>query len=81
MTSLKPSSMSSFFAAKPSTIAKKRKPQVIVTDIDEGPDEAVIVTDNIGTKKYNRLVDDVFVIDGDGLLVSFLVVANPDGVT
>ena len=61
MTSLKPSSIISFFAAKPSTISKKRKPQVIVIDVDEGPDEAVILADNAGTKKDNRLVDVVFV--------------------
>ena len=39
MTSLKPSSITSFFTAKPSTIAKKRKPQVNVIDADEGRDE------------------------------------------
>ena len=42
---LKPSSIASFFAAKPSTIAKKQKPQVNVIDADEGPDQAVIVAD------------------------------------
>ena len=78
---LKPNSISSFFAAKLSTIAKKQKPQVIVIDVDEGPDEAVIVADNAGTEKENRLVDVVCVIDSEGLLVSFLVVANPDDVT
>ena len=57
MTSLKPSSISTFFAVKPSTIVKKRKPQVIVIDVDEGPDEAVIVADNAVTKKDNCLVD------------------------
>ena len=81
MTSLKPSSISSFFVAKPSTIAEKQKPQVIVIDVHEGPDEDVIVADNAGIKKDNRLVDVVSVIDGEGLLVSFLVVSNPDDVT
>ena len=85
MTWLKPSSISSFFVAKPMTIAEKQKPQVIVIDVDEGPDEDVIVADNAGTKKGNRLVDVVciisHVIDGEGLLVSFLVVENPDDVT
>ena len=81
LTSLKPSSIASFFAAKPSTIATKRKPQVSVIDTDEGPDEAVTVEDNAGTTKDNRFVDVVFVIDGEGLLVHFLVVANPDDVT
>ena len=81
MTSLKPSSISSFFVAKPSTIAEKQKPQVIVIDVGEGPDEDVIVADNAGTKKGNRLVDVACVVDGEGLLVSFLVVANPDDVT
>ena len=72
MTSLKPSSITSFFAAKPSTIAKKRKPHVIEIDADdEGPAEAVIVVDNGGTKKDNRLVDVTFVVDGDVLLESF----------
>ena len=66
MTSLKPSSITSFFAAKPSTIVKKRKPQVIEIDADdEGPAEAVIVVDNAGTIKDNRLVDVTFVVDGD----------------
>ena len=61
MTSLKQSSITSFFAAKPPTIAKKRKPQVIEIDADgEGPAEAVIVVDNVGTKKDNRLVDVTF---------------------
>ena len=56
MTSLKPSSITSSFAAKPSTIAKKRKPQVIVMDADEGPDQAVIVSDNTATQKDSRHV-------------------------
>ena len=66
MTSPKPSSITSFFAAKPSTIAKKRKPHVIEIHADEGPDEAVIAVNNAGTeKKDNLLVDVVFVVDGD----------------
>ena len=74
MTSLKPSSITSFLAAKPSTIAKKRKPQVIEIDADDkGPAEAIIAVDNAGTKKDNRLVDVTFVVDGDVLLVSFHV--------
>ena len=81
MTPLKPSSITSFFAAKPSTIAKKRKPRVILIDADEGPDEAVIVASNAGTQKDNHLMHVVFVTDGEGLLVSFLVVANPDDVS
>ena len=48
--SLKPYTFTSFFAAKPSMIAKTRKPQVIVIDADEGPDEAVIVDDNADTR-------------------------------
>ena len=80
MTSLKPSSITSFFAAKPSTIAKKRKPRVIAIDAgDEGPAEAVIVVHNAGTKKDNRLVDVTFVVDGDFLLVSFHFPASPRG--
>ena len=70
MTSLKPCSITSFFAAKPSTIAKKRKPQVIAIDVgDAGPTEAVIVVDNAGTKKDNRLVDVTFVVHGDVLQI------------
>ena len=48
MTSMKSSSITS-------TIAKKRKPQVIEIDADEGPDEAVVVADNAGSKKDNVL--------------------------
>ena len=44
---------------------------------DEDPTEAVIVVDNAGTKQDNRLVDVTFVVDGDVLLVSFHVLANP----
>ena len=55
-------------------MAQKRKPQVIEIDADdEGPTEAVIVVDNAGTIKDNRLVDVTFVADGDVLLVSFHV--------
>ena len=81
MTSLKTSSSTSSYAAKPSTIAKKRKPKVTVIDADEGPDQAVIVADNAATEKNNRLVDVVFVKDGESLLVSFHVAANYDDVT
>ena len=49
-------------------------------DAGEGPDEAVIVENNTRTEKVDRLVDVVFVTDGEGLLVSFLVIANPDDV-
>ena len=44
---------------------------------DEGSAEAVIVVDIAGTKKDNRLVDVTFVVDGDVLLISFHVLANP----
>ena len=44
---------------------------------DEGPAEAVIVVDDAGTKKDNRHVDVTFVVDGDVLLVSFHILANP----
>ena len=74
MPSLKPSSITSFFAAKPSTIAKKRKLQVIEIDADdEDPTEAVIVVDNAGTEQDNRLVDVTFVVDGYVLLAYFRV--------
>ena len=52
-----------------------------VIDADESPDQDVIVADSAATEKHSRLVDVVFVIDGEGMLVSFLVVANPDDVT
>ena len=63
MTSSKLFSIPSFFAAKPLTIAKKRKPQVIEIGTDEVPDEAVILAYNAGTKKDNRLVDVVSVVE------------------
>ena len=44
MTTLKPSSITSFFAAEPSTITKKRKPEVIEIDADEIPEWIMIVT-------------------------------------
>ena len=50
-------------------------------DEDEGPDEAIIVVYNAGTEKDNRLVDVIFVTDGEGLLLYFLVVANHYHVT
>ena len=62
MMSLKSSSNATLFAAKPSTIAKKRKPPVIVIDADEGPNPAVNVADNAATEKSSRIVDVVFVI-------------------
>ena len=42
---------------------------------------AVIVVDNTGKKKYNLLVDVVFVTDGEGPLTSFLFFVKPDDVT
>ena len=42
----------------------------MVIDADVGPDRAVIVVDNAATEKDSRLVDVVFVIDGEGSLVS-----------
>ena len=53
MTSLKPSSITSFTVAKPSTITKKKKPEVIEIDADEIPTRLMIVT----TEKDGRLVD------------------------
>ena len=53
MTSLKPSSITSFFAAKPSTITKKIKPKVIDIDADDISERIMIVT----TEKDGRLVD------------------------
>ena len=74
MTSLKPSSTTLFFAAKPSTIAKNRKPRVIEINADEGPTRTSILADDEATEKIVRLVDVVFVINGEGSLVSFHVV-------
>ena len=65
------------FASKPPTLVKTFKPPVIVIDSDEGPDRAVSVAENSATNKGSRLMDVVFVIDGEGVLVSFHVVANP----
>ena len=53
MTSLKPSSITSFMASKPSTITTKRKPEVIERDADESPTRLIIGT----TEKDGRLVD------------------------
>ena len=77
MTSLTPTRITSFFAAKPSTIAEKRKPPVIMIHADEGPDPAFSVAGNAATEKGSRTVDVVFVICGEGFLLSFHVVANP----
>ena len=77
MTSSKLPSITSFFAAQPSIIPKKRKAQVIDIDADERPDEAVIVATNVAIETDSRLVDVVFVVDGVGAFLSFLVVANP----
>ena len=79
MTSLKPTSITSFFDAKPTTIAEKRKPPVIMMHGDEGPDPAFRVAGNAVTEKGSRNVDVVFVLGGKGLLVSFHVVANATG--
>ena len=81
MTSLKPSSITLSIDAKPSTIAKKWIPKVIVIDADDCLDQSVIVVYNAATEKDIRLVDVVFVIDREGLLVSFHVVTNHDDVT
>ena len=79
---LKPCSITSFFAAKPSTIAKKRKPPVIMIDADEGLDPAVSVADNAASENCIRIVDVVFVLlSGEDLLLTFHVVVNPDDVT
>ena len=51
--SLKPSSITSFFAAKHSTIIKKRKPEAIEIDADEIPERIMIET----TEKDGRLVN------------------------
>ena len=53
---------------------------MIVIDANEGPDQAAIVADSAAAEKGSRLVDVVFVMDGEGLLVSFHIVANHDDV-
>ena len=54
---------------------------MILIDDDVGPDSAVSVTQHAAIGKGCRLVDVVFVIDGEGVLVSFHVVANPKAKT
>ena len=44
---------------------------MIVVDADEGHDRALIAADNTATEKSSRLVDVLFVSDGESLLVSF----------
>ena len=44
------------------------------------PDPALSVADNAATTKGIRIVDVVFVLDGEGLLEYSHVVANPDDV-
>ena len=48
---------------------------MIVIDADEGPDGVEIIAGNATTEKGSRLADIVFVVDGEGVLVSFHVVA------
>jgi hypothetical protein len=79
MTPLKPTRMTSFFADKPSTIAEKRKPPVIMIHADAGPGPDFSVAGDAATEKGGRNVDVVFVIGGEGLLVSFHVVTNATG--
>ena len=62
-----------------STIAEKRKSLLIV--IDEGPDPTVSVADDAATENSSHLLDAIFVVDGESVIVSFHVVANPDDVT
>ena len=50
-------------------------------DADEGLGQADVVAENAAAEKYCRLLYVVFVIDGEGFLVAFLVVANPENVT
>ena len=78
---LKPRSITSIFDAKPSTIAKKRKPPVIVIDADEGPDQAVSVADKAASEKGSRIGDIVYVLHCEGVLVSFHVVVKADDAT
>ena len=70
-------SITSFFTAKPLTIAKKRKPPEILIDDNGGNDPAVSITNNAAITNDSRLVYTIFVVDGEGVLFSFHVVANP----
>ena len=51
----------SFFATKPSTIAKKKKPSVIMLYADDGPDPAISAADYAATEKGSRMLDVVFI--------------------
>ena len=76
MTSSKPCSITSFFAAKPSTTTKKRRLDVIEMDayeILETPERIMIVT----TEKDGRLVDVEVGVASDGAFVSFFLVEKP----
>ena len=53
MMSLKPSSITPFFAAKPLTTTKKIKPEVNEIDADEIPEGLM----NVTTEKDGRLVN------------------------
>ena len=48
---------------------------MIVIDANEGPDGADSIAGNAATKKGIRVVDIVSVVDSEGVLVSFHVVA------
>ena len=49
---------------------------MIVIDAYEGLDPAVSLADDPATEKSSRVVDVVFLVDGKGVLVSFLVVVH-----
>ena len=50
---------------------------MILIDDDEGPDPAVSVANNAAITNDSRIVYVIFVVDGEGVLVYFHVVANP----
>ena len=53
---------------------------MVVIDADEAPDQAVVVADSAATEKDTRLVDGVFIIDGEDFLVLLHVLVNSDDV-
>ena len=51
---------------------------ILIDDNEESPDSAFSVAQKAAIKISCRLVDVVIVVDGEGVLVSFHVAANPD---
>ena len=75
-TSPEPCSITSLFATKPLTIANEHKPPIILIDDDEGPYPAVSVVNNAAIRNGSRLMDVIFVVDGERVLVFFLSITQ-----